>query len=277
MRTLKILALVAALAAASFGQNLKLDEIIAKHRASRGKAEVRQQVNTYFVTGLSEFGAKLPAIKGVGKVVMVSNADNYLFLMGLNSKEYPYEKIGYFDGKINLPFVTAGTRSPLGAFIADHKSVLDNGLFGGTTTKRWILDAERPSGKLIASGTKKIDGRKVYVIDFFPGDGASTEYTTRICIDAETFDHVRTEYRHEIAPKQDTFGTLGRQAGALLTLTENFGDYREVEGHRLPFSYSIVFSSSSQSGQYEYTWAIRVAEYRLNQKLAPDFFTFDPK
>ena len=96
--------------------------------------------------------------------------------------------------------------------------------------------------------------------------------------DAETFDHVRTEYNHEIAPKQDTFGTLGRMAGTKLVLTEDFSDFRATPpGLKLPHMYRAVFSTSSTSGLYEYTWSLKISQYLFNQNLAADFFTFDIK
>ena len=46
--------------------------------------------------GISEFEAKVPLVKGGGKAIMVSDPNNLFFVMSLNSKEYPFEKVGYF-------------------------------------------------------------------------------------------------------------------------------------------------------------------------------------
>ncbi len=265
------------LAGIANAQDLKLEEVIEKHVNTIGKKEVRALIKNRLITGANEFSSKLPVVTGGGKALVVSDKDNLFFLLSLNSKEYPFEKIGYFKDKVSLPFVTAGTRSPLGAFLADHGKLLDSGLFMGSMSARWILlEPARYGGKLILGGTKKIDGRKTYVIEFYPSDGASSEFTLRLFIDAESFHHIRSEYRHEISPKQDTFGQLGRQAGAKLEMIEDFGDFRTVEGITAPYLYSCKFRSSSQSGTFEYTWTIKVAGYFYNQNLAADFFTFDP-
>lgn len=259
-------------------EELKLDEVIDKHVNAIGKKDVRGLIKNRLITGANEFNSKLPVVKGGGKALVVSDKDNLFFLLSLNSKEYPFEKIGYFKDKVSLPFVTAGTRSPLGAFLSDHGKLLDSGLFMGSMSARWILlEPARYGGKLILGGTKKIDGRKAYVIEFYPSDGASSEFTIRLYIDAENFNHIRSEYRHEISPKQDTFGTLGRQAGAKLDLTEDFTDFRTVEGITAPYSYKCKFGTSSNSGTFEYTWAITVGGYFYNQNLAADFYSFDPK
>src|SRR5258706_2981530 len=239
---------------------------------------MRDALKTLMAIGFSQFESKLPTIKGGGKAIVTSNSDNLFFLMSLNSKEYPFEKVGYFSQKINLPYTTAGARSPLGAFIAEHGKILIDGLFGGSMSLRWVLlDPIKRKATITSGGTKKIDGRKVYVLEYFPSNGGSSEFSIRLYFDSETFNHVRTEYRHEINPKEDTFGTLGRQGGTRLILTEDFSDFRTVDGFTLPYSYKADYSTNSNQGVYEYTWGMKVAQYYLNQKLEPDFFTFDPK
>lgn len=259
-------------------QDLRAEDVIAKNLAAIGSKEARDAIKNQLAVGASEFKAKLPATTGGGKAIVVSNLDNFYFLVSLNSKEYPFEKIGYFDGKMSLPFVTAGTRSPLGAFVADHEKILSDGLFNGSMSARWgMLDKDKRKGKVMYGGVKKIDGRKVHTIEYYPADGGSAEFQIRLYFDAETYNHVRSDYFHEIASKQDTFGTLGRQAGAKLSLTEDFSDFKLAGGLNLPHSYKAVFSTSSNSGLFEYTWGLRISQYLFNQNLAADFFTFDVK
>ncbi|MFL6467864.1 MAG: hypothetical protein ACJ72Z_07890 [Pyrinomonadaceae bacterium] len=277
-RWFALVILIIGLAVASFAQELKADEIVAKHLDAIGKKELRTLVANRLVTGLSQFESKLPQTTGGGKAVVVSDKENLYFMISLNSKEYPNDKVGYFNEKVSLPFVTAGARSPLGAFIADHKKLLENGLFLGSMTERWVLlNPQHYGGRIKAAGAKEINGRKAYCIQFFPSDGASTEFSIRMYFDAETFYHVRTEYRHEILPKQDTFGQLGRQGGTTLDLIEYYGDFRTAEGLTFPHVYRVDFKSSSQAGTYEYSWTVKVAGYYYNQKLAPDFYSFDQK
>lgn len=262
----------------AMAQDQKAEDVIAKNMAAIGTAEARSAIKNQLAVGASEFKAKLPATTGGGKAIVVSNLDNFYFLVSLNSKEYPFEKIGYFNGKTTLPFVTAGTRSPLGAFIAEHERILSDGLFNGSISARWgMLESEKRKGKLRYGGQKKIDGRPVQMLEYFPADGGSVEFVIRLYFDNETFNHVRSEYRHEVAAKQDTFGTLGRQAGAKLVLTEDFSDFKVTNGLNLPHTYKANFSTSSNSGLYEYTWGLRITQYLFNQNLAADFFTFDIK
>jgi len=281
MRLIGILFVVTLLFALSVGaeaQDAKSAGVIEKQLAAIGAKDKRDAVKNMLAAGVSEFESKLPNTKGVGKGIVVTNPNNFFFLISLNSKEYPFEKIGYFDSKMSLPFVNAGARSPLGAFIADHEKILSDGVLGGTMSGRWLLlPGQVKRGKIVYGGTRKLGDRKVHALEYYPGDGASTEFTTRIFIDAENYQHVRTEYRHQISPRQDRWGTLGTQGGVILTLSEDFSDFRQTDGLTLPYKYQANYSSDSNSGMYEYKWRFNISQYQFNKNLAPDFFTFDVK
>jgi hypothetical protein len=272
-------ALVVALAAAAVpakAQSLKAPEIIKRHLDSIGPAQLRASLKNHLVVGRSSFGSKFPERKTTGKALIVSQGTDLMFTTSFMSQEYPYEKIGYFNEKISLPFVTAGARSPLGAFIADHETMMSNGLFTGVISTAWpFAEGRKLKGRMEAGGIKKIDGRRAYVIDYFPSSAASSEYTIKLYFDAETFQHIRTEYRHVIAPQQDPFGVLGRQTGVKLGVTENFSDFKAVDGLTFPHAYKINYITDSNSGTYEYEWGVTITDYYFNQKLEPTFFSFD--
>lgn len=258
-------------------QKLTAEEIIAKHLDSIGTKEKRDAVKNRFAVGTSQFESKLPSRKTAGKAILVSEANNLFFVASFASQEYPFEKIGFFADKISLPFVTAGTRSPLGAFIADHNKVLSDGLLTGSISSIWsLLNPQIKSGKFDAAGTKKIDGRKVYVLNYFPS-GGSSEFTVKLFFDAENFQHLRTEYRRTIAPKVAAFGVLGQQSGVKIELTEDFGNFKSADGLTLPHSYKLRYLTDSNSGVYEYNWGITISQYLFNQKLEANFFSFDEK
>ena len=273
--TILLAVLCTALFAVS-AQDLSAEQVIEKHLAAVGTPQARAAAENHLAAGVSGFASKLPARKTEGKVVIVSQGNDLMLLVSLASKEYPFEKIGYFNGKTSLPYVSAGDRSPLGAFVNDHPSMLSDSLLTGAISKTWVFyKGGDLKGRIKSSGTKKIDGRKVYAIDFFPLSNASTEYTVKLFFDAETFDHVRTEYRHVIAPDMDKFGQLGRQAGTKLSVVEDFGNFKTTEGLRLPHLYNIHYQTDSNRGVYEWDWVFNIANYYFHQKLEPGFFSFD--
>ncbi len=274
---LSLFVAIAAIAVPVAAQDLKPDEIIAKHLDSIGKKEARESLKTLMAVATSEFESRVPLVKGGGKAVVVSDPGNLFFIISLNSKEYPFEKIGHFNGKTSLPFISAGNRSLLGTFLKEHDKILSSGLFAGSMSLRWFLSvADRNGVKLRSAGMKTVDGKKLYAIDcFLPGSG-SDDFKVRIFFD-DSFRHVRTEYKREVVRGQGTFGQANQQANARVELTEVFSDFKTVAGLTMPYTYRVTFSSNSNSTTNENMWGVNISEYYLNQKLQPDFFTFDPK
>lgn len=279
--TIKIFVCFAALCLFSINlqaQDLKVEDIVAKHLESIGTKEKRDAVKNRMALGVSSFESKLPAKITGGKALIASDDRNLMFLASFNSQEYPFEKIGYFNEKTDLPWVTAGTRSPLGAFLADHAKVLSEGLFTGTISEFWaLLDLESRKAKVKSGGKKKVEGKNAYVLEYYPKGTGSTEFTIKLFFDSENFRHIRTEYYDQINPQQDTFGQLGRQAGVKIQLIETFDDFKTVDGLTLPYTYRANYLTDSNSGVYEFIWGIKIQEYRFNQNLAADFFKFDTK
>ncbi len=259
-------------------QDLKVEDIISKHLDSIGTKEKRAEIKNRMAVGTSEFESKLPTRKTSGKAAIVSDTDNLLFIVSLASKEYPFEKVGLFADKIRLPFISAGTRSPLGAYINDHSKILSEGLFTGSISSKWsLLDPQLKKGKVNFAGIKKIEGRKTYVLNYYL-DGNSNEFTISLFFDAQTFQHVRSQYRHVIDAKMAIFGQSNQHRNGLeIAMTEEFGDFKNENGLTLPYSYKIKYLTASNSGTYEYNWGVTISQYLFNQKLASDFFTFDEK
>lgn len=256
-------------------QNLKLEEVISKHTASIGTAEKQKELKNMVLLGSSAFESKLPERKSIGRVAIVSEESNLLFISSFAADSYPFEKIGVFSSKINIPFVTPGIRSPLGDFLWEHPGILDSGLFLGSMSLNWnLLKANARKGKLNLAGTKKIGGRKAYTIEYFT-EGASNELKIRLFFDAETFQHIRSEYREEFSGKDAAFGTLGQANGFVVELTETFSDFKNYEGITLPSVSKVHYMSSSSKGTYEYDWIFKVSEAKFNQPLKEGFFNFN--
>jgi hypothetical protein len=261
-----------------FPDNPEPAEIISRHLNSIAAAEKRQALKTLFAVGASEFESKNPSAKGGGKAIVVSDAENLYFLMSLNSRDYPFEKIGMFGDKLSIPFVTAGRRSVLGSFLMDNSSVLSENLFTGSMSLRWMNHIADSTGvRMKSAKMKKINGRDTYPVDVFFGATNSGNFKIRLYFDSETFRHVRSEYHREVDIGGITFRQQNQLQNAVVDLTEDYSEFRAVDGFTLPYVYKATLVSNSTAQNYESTWTIRVSEYYLNQKLAPDFFTFDVK
>lgn len=272
---LPLLVLLFALPVAA--QKIEAEELVTKHLEAVGAKDKRSLIKNRLVVGASTFESKLPNRQTGGKALIVTEGADIFFVTSFNSQEYPYEKIGFFGDKPSLPHVTAGTRSPLGAFIADHPKILSEGLFLGSMSNSWaLLDIMDRKPKIGKPAFKKLNEREVYVVDYFP-KGLAAEFTVKLFFDAETFNHVRTEYRHTISPRELRAGILGVQSGVNLSMIENFGDFKTVDGITLPYRYAINYRTESNSGTFEFNWGVDVSQYHFNQSLDPGFFTFDEK
>jgi hypothetical protein len=259
--------------AAGKAGELTVEDIISRHLDSIGTKDNLARVVNRMALGTSLFESKLPNRKTGGKVVIVSEGGNLFFVASFNTENYPFEKIGFFSGKVVIPFVVLGVRSPLGVFINDHNKSLSEGLFTGSMSTMWnLLNPER-KGKFGLAGKKKVNKRNAYVLDYYE-PGSSASFTIKLFFDAETFQHVRTEYRDVITPKEATFGVLGQESGVTTVLTEDFGDFKDTDGLTLPHLYKISYMTESNAGVYEYNWKFMISQYTFNKKYTPDFFNF---
>src|SRR5689334_9827533 len=150
---------------ATFADDLKPAEILAKHLESIGPKDKRESVKTLLAKGNSLFEQTSPDIKGSGGAIVVSDPDNLFYVIGLNSREYPFEKIGYFHGDMSIPFIGGGQRGLLGTFVSSHNKILSDGIFGGVLSLTWTPMATKPRGKFTGGGMKKVDGKNLYVLD----------------------------------------------------------------------------------------------------------------
>ncbi len=275
MRYTLLVIVIALSVSAAFGQKLKPEDVVAKHIEAAGGIENLTAAMNRAAAGSANFRSKLPAKETDGRAIIASDGKNQMFFLQLNSQEYPNEKIGHFAGKTELPFVTAGARSPLGAFLADHDSILRDGLFLGVLNSNWaLLNLDETGSKIRNVSGKNVDGQKTVGIEYTPKGVGSQDFSIRMYFDAKTFHHLRTVYTRQIQSSPDTFGQLGRQAGVKQTLTETYGDHKAVDGLVLPHTYTAHYITDSNSGVYEFTWKVNVDEYRLKAEFVDNFFKF---
>jgi hypothetical protein len=250
------------------------EQVIAKHLDSIATENARKTLKTLFVTGLSSFDSRNPLIKGVGKAVVVSDPTDLYFLMSINSTNYRYEKIGAFGSTIALPFTTGNDRSLLGSFLHEHYRILSQNLFCGSMSLRWLQSIGTDKDlKLKYAGKKKFGGQLAHAINVMLTGYGTDDFIVKLFFDVENFHHIGTQYERSVPVGFTVMGSQNSQAETHLTLTEEFGDYRTVDGFTFPYSYRVKFASNAIDAQT--AWGINVANYFLNQKLAPDFFTFD--
>ena len=255
-------------------QKMKAEDVLAKHLDSIGTAEARAATKTFITVGDVE--VKLLSQKSVetkGRVVLASSGVKNFFGMKLDANNYSNEKFSFDGKKAKVGFVRTGTRSLLGNFILSNALMLEEGLLGGTLSTSWaLLDVANRKAKLSFAGTKKIEGKEAYVLDYSPKGGGDINVT--LYFDKETFRHVRTEYkRTSSASIGRTIDESARQRETRFKIVEDFSDFKTENNLTLPHKYRLLYSVTGQNGTSEIEWQFDLTEFAFNQSL--DEKTFD--
>lgn len=286
MSTFLFLLLIFAFCIGGTAQKLSPEEIIAKHVASIGKADMIADSKRVMAIGGCEFVTHRPEQKIPGRAMLASDGTDLAFFTKFGSIDYPMERIGLFDEKVNIPPIKMGNRSPLGGFLNAYNKTLEGHIFGGIVFSTWrFLSPGRTDGKFEVEGKKKLGDREAWVVNFTPKGGLTGGSYVKLYFDAENFHHLRTVYRQK-QPENGFANTTSAGRGSSsgdwdadmanngFTLTEDFSDFRSDKGLVLPHKYSIALLSDGTNGTTETDWNFTIEEYRLIKDFPADFFTF---
>lgn len=252
---------------------LTAEQIIAKHLESIGTAEARAAVKSRVITGRAVSTMRIGGSgQAEGGAVLASQGSSSLFGISFSLPEYPHEKMG-FDGKtLKVADITPGNRSVLGQFFMDHEMPFREGLLAGTLSTAWpLLDMSSRKAKVKYDGSKKIDGRKMYILKFETKNDSGLK--TKLYFDAETFHHVRTEYEQRIIQQMASAPGVTQQQGDSITkLVEEFSDFKTEDGVTLPHSYKLQLSIETLKRRLLQDWLFTLAQFVPNRKIEPKEF-----
>jgi hypothetical protein len=278
MLALSLLLLSSFPTAALPDDKLSPKDLIAKHLEALGTSESRKAITSRLALGTSKISFRSGSVgTGGGKVVLASDGVKNLIGMVFGSTEYPHEKFGYDGKNVSISYLKPGVRSSLGRFVETNKQIFTQGLFGGVLSSSWpLLDPAVRQAKLEFGGTKKVDGKEVYVLRYYPQKGADVRMT--LFFDNESFRHLRTEYYQTIAQRQGgavggLAGSTDRGAGSAgqqeirYTLTEDFSDFKEESGLMLPHTYKIQLWVDNAQGSVRNTWELTLTQFGFNSKF----------
>lgn len=258
-------------------QKMTAEEIITKHLQSIGTDEARKNLKNQVATGVVQYTVLRKNTGGNGRIVFASEADKFLFGMTFSIPSYPAETFVYDGEKSKIAFAINNARSELGDFVFRYKDVISENLFGGTLSTGWTLrDLASRKAKVDLNGTKKINGRESYVLEYLPKGGSDLK--VNIYIDKENFQHLRTEYKRVISsiigPSPDA---SSQQREQRQTMIEEFSNYKKVNDINLPHNYRIYVMLEGAAGTREYEYKAEFAEFFFNQPLDPNSFSTEIK
>lgn len=248
----------------AFGKDdeLKPEELIARHIQSFGTPDILAQITSRNISGTSIFKFISGATgQMTGSAQWVSEKGKIGIVLRYGGTEYPGEHFGY-DGKdVMVDNIKPGQRSPLGDFLYSHAGVMKSELLGGALNVGWPL-LNKDSGAKLKAKKKTIDRRELYEIECLPKQSMG-EVKVKLYLDPTNFRHVMTEFR----VRQMLSDTMTNYV-----LTEKFDDFRQVDGITLPHKYSLSFLFDGGSGSLQTLHTFDVEKMGHNGKIDPQFY-----
>jgi hypothetical protein len=186
--------------------------------------------------------------------------------------EYPVEQMVFDGERSNTGVLPQGQRSNLSQFLDQQNLPLREGLLGGTLSTAWaLLRLEEKQPKLEYGGLKKIDGRQLHELRYRQRKG-SPDLKVTVYFD-EAFHHVRTDYKFQIGARigfgPDDSSTIQE---SYYTLSEDFSEFREVDGLLLPHHYRQRVSIQTSTGSTMIDWTLKVSEISHREKVDDQTF-----
>jgi hypothetical protein len=224
-------------------KKLKPEELVAKHLEAIGTAEARAaaktRVATCAVTMVLRVGG---AGQLTGDAMMVSANTKLRFGMKFPVVEYPGEDVAFDGAKPATGFLPNGRRSNLSVFLNQQDLPLKEGLLGGALSTAWpLLRLEQQQPRLEYRGLKKVDKRELHELGYRARKGSS-DLKVVLHFEPETFRHVRTHYSFQIGASIGTREAPNQNPESYYSLTEEFDDFRAVDGLTLPHKYRLQLS-----------------------------------
>ena len=144
---------------------------------------------------------------------------------------------------------------------------------GGTLSGSWaLLNVAERNPKLEYSGLKKVDGRELHALKYTPKKGSDMKIV--LYFDAQTFQHVRTEYSQVVyANEQRRIAGGGgsmppaqsqQASSARIDAYEEFSDFKEEAGLQLPHTYKFHLSIQSDVRPAIVDWVFNLTDFGFN-------------
>src|SRR5690349_7018937 len=225
-------------------QKLTAEEIFSKSLDAGVAPERRAKLKNVTAVGDASYTQGTNHQRSIpGKSVFVSDMDRVAVAMTFQLDNYRSDRLAFDGKKLAIPFIQPGIRSVFGDFLNKNEEIVKEGIFGGALSTAWLLgEREGRIKRLSNSGTKKIDGKELLVLNYSTRSG--TGLTVRFFFDPKTFQHVRTEYKRTISAQMGpTPETSAKQNETIEEMSEDFGDHATENGVTMPRTYKIRIAS----------------------------------
>lgn len=269
----------------AIAENMKPDEIVSRHLNSIGTPEARAAIKSRVVQGTLKMHILVGGggeVTGTWGRVSQQRQSNFVMRFAAGG-DWRGEQFVY-DGE-HAGFATATsshTRSVFAQFVSSHDFIVKDGVLGGELSTGWALqNLDSTHARLESIGRKKIDGRELIGLQYFPKRGDDMQ--VRIYFDPDTFQHVLTIYTLEVAQGVASAVTDTRQYQNRYSIEERFSDFKAVDGLTLPTNYQLRYTEdvlndaaglteSQLGGTRYYDWEMTADGIQHNLTLDPKNF-----
>lgn len=243
------------------------DEIVSRSLSSVGTKEARASLQNLEFVG----NGNIKSTRGNtvdGQITLLSDGKKLKWSTKFNTQVYPDDQFVFDGSKVAVSQVHPGQRSTLGDFIWWQQSLLSEGLLGGELSTAWPLyDDHLRNAKLTFEGTKKVDGRELYMLLYHPKKSVG-DLRIELYFDPANFHHVKTVYSitapQNYAPSSANQGAIFQknvqQDNRRFRLEEDFGDFRALGNVTLPLHYGVHFSADSTDATENWIWSFDYKE-----------------
>jgi len=252
--------------------SMKPEELIARHLESIGSPDARTSKTRVF-QGTATYRIVVGGGGQTdGKSGLVSEGKKVRFMTKFPLTDYRGENAAFNGNSVRVAFSNSNqSRSPLASFLATYDVILRDGLFGSVLSTAWPLeDISERKPKLVYEGIKKLDGKPVHQLRYFSHKGSDVEIV--LFFDTETFRHVKTLYRVEVA---NNVGKTILESAHLKSdrnsLEERFSDFKVVDGLTLPTHWNLQYTRELPDG------STTISEWDLQGTDISNNMTLDPK
>jgi len=269
----------------SHADKMKPEEIVAKHMEAVGAAETLNSIHSRIIAGSVVAVLHAPATaRFEGQAIMASEGSKNTIGMGFESAGKYEERFAFDGSNVTVGYARPGTRGYWGDFLLTHENIIKMGLVGGVLSDSWPLrELSEKKQKLEYDGIKKIENRSLHEIKYIPK--GSSDLEIKLFFDAETYQHVRTEYTRVIsagigtgqipsgrpgsAAASGAVDQSGQQRTTRYRMTEQFSDFRKEGGLMLPHGYQVNLDLDTKGGTLMIQWDFKLTDFAFNQEV-PD-------
>jgi hypothetical protein len=262
------------LSASFFGKDEKLkpEEVIAKHLESIGPAAKRKTVQSRSTVGTAQVTFRVGGsgtLNGKGRILSQANSIRTEF--SFPAIDYSGELIAFDGMKVTAGQISPGNYPPFSRFLYENNLLVKEGMLFGSLSTAWVLlDFPERKPKLDLNGPKKIDGRQLYELKYTKNNQGNL--FAWFYFDAETFRHVRSQFKLETPTTQLT--RISDSAELVrYQILEQFDDFKVVDGLTLPHSYKVDFTIDAPRGGMLASWTHNIESITHNENIDRRLFS----